>query len=79
MPLDLQQVQRLWGEPLTPWAAEARGSLSAVSTDSRNLPAGALFVALVGERFDGHAFLEQALMAGSRALLAQRNRLDGAA
>ncbi|MFO8237097.1 MAG: UDP-N-acetylmuramoyl-tripeptide--D-alanyl-D-alanine ligase [Prochlorococcaceae cyanobacterium] len=79
MPLELQQVQRLWGEPLTPSAAAAGEALSAVSTDSRNLPPGALFVALVGERFDGHAFLEQALTAGSRALVAQRDRLDGAA
>lgn len=75
MPLDLQQVQRLWGAPLTPWTGAARGSLSAVGTDSRQLGPGALFVALVGERFDGHAFLQQALAAGSRALVAQRDRV----
>ncbi len=33
-------------------------SFSAVSTDSRTLPRGALFVALRGERFDGHRFLD---------------------
>jgi UDP-N-acetylmuramoyl-tripeptide--D-alanyl-D-alanine ligase len=79
MPLDLQQVQRLWGEPLTPWAGSSRGDVSCVGTDSRRLPPAALFVALVGERFDGHAFLAQALEAGSHALVAQRDRLDATA
>lgn len=40
-----------------------------VSTDSRALPPGALFVALRGERFDGHAFLEQARQRGATAAL----------
>ncbi|MEO1001578.1 MAG: UDP-N-acetylmuramoyl-tripeptide--D-alanyl-D-alanine ligase [Cyanobacteria bacterium J06638_7] len=79
MPLDLQQVQRLWGEPLTPWSAGESASPLQVSTDSRSLPPAALFVALVGEHFDGHRFLDQALAAGSRALVAQRHRLDAAA
>ncbi len=36
-----------------------------VSTDSRTLAAGELFVALRGERFDGHAFLEDARKRGA--------------
>ena len=79
MPLDLQQVQRLWGEPLTPWAGGSVGAVNCVSTDSRSLPPGARFVARVGERFDGHAFLAQALGAGSRARVARRDRLDAVA
>lgn len=43
-----------------------------VSTDSRQMPAGALFVALRGERFDAHEFLEQALAAGAGALMVER-------
>jgi UDP-N-acetylmuramoyl-tripeptide--D-alanyl-D-alanine ligase len=37
----------------------------AISTDTRALPVNSLFVALAGERFDGHAFLEQAQAAGA--------------
>ncbi len=40
-----------------------------VSTDTRTLRAGDLFVALRGERFDGHAFLSQAKQAGAIAAL----------
>jgi UDP-N-acetylmuramoyl-tripeptide--D-alanyl-D-alanine ligase len=43
--------------------------LHSVSTDSRTLRPGALYVALHGERFDGHAFIDQALQAGAAALL----------
>jgi UDP-N-acetylmuramoyl-tripeptide--D-alanyl-D-alanine ligase len=47
-----------------------------VSTDSRSDLAGALFVPLVGERFDGHRFLEAALASGAAAAVAQRDRLS---
>src|SRR5208282_3952692 len=38
-----------------------------VSTDSRSLKAGDLFVALRGERFDGHDYVAQAFAAGAVA------------
>lgn len=47
-------------------------AISVVSTDSRNIPAEALFVALVGERFDAHDFAFQAVTGGAVALLVQR-------
>lgn len=40
-----------------------------VTTDTRQLAPGDLFVALRGERFDGHAFLEQAHQAGAAGAL----------
>ncbi len=42
---------------------------TAVGTDSRTLGRGALFVALSGERFDGHDFLDQAVERGAAGLL----------
>lgn len=45
---------------------EADGtSFTGVSTDTRTLGAGALFVAIAGERFDGHAHLEEAMARGA--------------
>jgi len=44
-------------------------ALGAVSSDSRNLPPGCLFVALKGPRFDGHAFAAQALANGAAAVM----------
>lgn len=42
-----------------------------VTTDTRTLTAGDLFVALQGERFDGNLFLDQAKSMGARAAIAQ--------
>ncbi len=43
-----------------------------VSTDSRALQRGNLFVALRGPHFDGHAFLDQAMQRGAVAALVDR-------
>jgi UDP-N-acetylmuramoyl-tripeptide--D-alanyl-D-alanine ligase len=42
-----------------------------ISTDSRSLPPGALFVALRGERFDGHEFASAAAARGAGGLLVE--------
>ena len=47
-----------------------------VTTDSRTLRAGDLFVALRGERFDGHDFVPAALAQGAAAALVARDRAD---
>lgn len=50
----------------------ASGPFSGISTDTRALEPGALFVALTGERFDGHAYLEVARGQGARAAVVRR-------
>ena len=47
-------------------------ALSGVSTDSRSVPHGALFVALRGEHHDAHAWLTQARDAGAAAVVVER-------
>ena len=47
-------------------------SVAAISIDSRSLPPGALFVALRGERFDGHDFVQAAADRGACGLLVER-------
>ncbi|HER44113.1 MAG TPA: UDP-N-acetylmuramoyl-tripeptide--D-alanyl-D-alanine ligase [Candidatus Eisenbacteria bacterium] len=48
--------------------------MEAVSVDTRNGCAGALFVALRGDRSDGHDYLEEAVSKGAAALLVSRER-----
>lgn len=50
------------------------GEVDTISTDSRRLPEGCLFVALEGERFDGHDFIPAALRAGAAAAVAHERR-----
>ena len=42
-------------------------TFTTISTDTRSIPEGALFVALAGERFDAHDFLSAAAAAGAGA------------
>ncbi len=46
-------------------------TFNGVSTDSRNVPAGSLFVALRGERFDAHAFLADVAAKGAAAVIVE--------
>ena len=47
--------------------------LTSLSTDTRTLQPGALFVALKGENFDGHDYVVQAIGAGAVAIVADYN------
>jgi murE/murF fusion protein len=47
-------------------------SVGRVHTDTRSIQAGDLYVALRGERFDGHDFLKQAQEAGAVAAVAEQ-------
>ena len=53
-------------------SGDGRVGFSSVSTDSRTLSAGALFVALSGERFDGHDYVARARENGAAGALVER-------
>ncbi|UUM31098.1 UDP-N-acetylmuramoyl-tripeptide--D-alanyl-D-alanine ligase [Vibrio japonicus] len=48
-------------------------AIDKVSTDTRTIDSGSLFVALVGERFDAHDFANAAIEAGASALLVSKS------
>lgn len=56
---------------------EQRGALdrtvTSVTDDSRAVASGSLFVAVKGERVDGHRFVAQAVQAGAAAIVAQES------
>jgi UDP-N-acetylmuramoyl-tripeptide--D-alanyl-D-alanine ligase len=71
--MSLAQAQAALGQAHL--AARIRGAadvhFTSVSTDTRTLDRGALYVALRGPRFDGHAFARAAAEGGAAALLVE--------
>jgi UDP-N-acetylmuramoyl-tripeptide--D-alanyl-D-alanine ligase len=69
------QAQRFEAADFARWVGGAAQALPAafcgVTQDSRKIQPGALYVALRGDRFDGHAFVAQALQAGAAAALVE--------
>lgn len=51
---------------------EKKGFVSCVCTDSRSIAPGSLFVALRGERFDGHDFVLEAFEKGAYAAIVEK-------
>jgi UDP-N-acetylmuramoyl-tripeptide--D-alanyl-D-alanine ligase len=47
-----------------------------ISTDSRSIAEGNLFVALTGEKFDGHDFLDDVLKKGAAGIVVGKDRQD---
>lgn len=51
--------------------ATPQTQITGVSTDTRNITPGALFIALRGEKFDGHEYVEHAAQQGAIAALVE--------
>jgi UDP-N-acetylmuramoyl-tripeptide--D-alanyl-D-alanine ligase len=65
-----QALAWVGGKPAGQWQDDLR--FDNVSTDTRNIRPGDLFVALRGDRFDGHGFLETARQSGAVAAVVDR-------
>jgi len=70
--LSLTQISEFLGAELYAPEESAELAISAVSTDTRTIRAGDLFVALRGDNFDGHNFVGNAVAAGAGAVLLER-------
>lgn len=66
--MELTEIARVLGVD----APQRNVRVEAIGTDSRTIEAHGLFVALCGERFDGHAFVAEAERRGAVALLCSR-------
>lgn len=51
---------------------DCHGIVTDISTDTREIRSGSLFVPIKGEQFDGHDFIEQAFSLGAVAVLSER-------
>jgi len=82
MALQIADLQVLFGDPLTPGTDPDRVRTEQASaplrlcTDSRQLQPGQVFIALVGDSFDGHRFVAAAIEAGAAAVLCNASRLE---
>jgi UDP-N-acetylmuramoyl-tripeptide--D-alanyl-D-alanine ligase len=72
IPLTLGEIAAIVGGRVEPAGAADVIVSAPASVDSRSVPTGGLFVAVVGERVDGHDYVGAALAAGAAASLAMR-------
>ena len=75
-PLTAQQIANATGGTIV--AGDGDTTITRVSTDSRVAAADSLFIAIVGDTFDPHDKLREAITNGARVLLVQRWPLEGA-
>jgi UDP-N-acetylmuramoyl-tripeptide--D-alanyl-D-alanine ligase len=73
-PISLAEIRRVTEAADASAAADVR--IPAVCTDTRRMIARSLFIALHGDHFDGHDFLNQAAAAGAAAAMIDREPRD---
>ena len=66
----LAEIAEITGGELL--CGDAEAICLAVSTDTRTIQKGSLYVPLKGERFDGHDFANSAYNSGALAMLVER-------
>lgn len=76
--ITLFDLLSVYKRPTTLDAALGAVAFGGVTVDSRCCRPGDLFVALPGERHDGHDFIAEALAAGCRGVLARSDRVGAA-
>ena len=69
MNMNLEEIARITGGDL--WPKSAKGRVSSLSTDSRTIEKGDLFIPLRGDNFDGHDYLAEAVARGAAACLCE--------
>jgi UDP-N-acetylmuramoyl-tripeptide--D-alanyl-D-alanine ligase len=72
--MTINEVLRATGGDLIRGASEK--TFQGVSTDSRQLQEGNLFLCLRGENFDGHRFLAAAAAAGAAGFVIQKDAAE---
>ena len=66
-------LQSVYGKYIGFARCSGRFSFTSVTTDSRNVVPGSLFVPLVGEKQDGHKFIPEAIKAGASVVFVENS------
>lgn len=75
-PIALSRLTERLPESLGPRLVNGDTEFTKVSTDTRTLEPGALFIALRGENFDGNTFVQRAVQAGACAVVVEKECPD---
>ena len=73
MDILFKDLIKLWGKPVNQEKIDLDLPVGLISTDTRTIEKGNFFVPLVGNKFDGHAFLGMAFDIGVRAAIVSEN------
>lgn len=71
--LTLQKIAEVCGGSYYGREGQKGEVISAITTDSRKVIPGSLFVAIAGERVDGHDFIPQVIEKGAKAVLSEKD------
>ena len=73
MELIFKDLIKLWGKPVNQDKIDLNLPIATISTDTRTIEKGNFFVPLVGNKFDGHDFLDRAFDIGIQgAIVSER-------
>jgi len=75
-PISIAQVATVTAGEIHPGGEPTGVQVTGVAVDSRRVRSGDLFIALSGERTDGHKYLAQARAAGASAAVVRRDKLS---
>ncbi len=75
-PLSLQEIRRAVGGKALAHLPDSIAPISRVSIDSRRIEPGSLFIAIRGDRFDGHHFLRDVAAKGAIAAIVEEVPAD---
>ena len=70
--LTLENITKVCGGTYHGPQEKLQEEVTAITTDSRKVEKGGLFVPVVGERVDAHRFIPQVMEAGALATLSER-------
>ena len=68
----LDRVAQALGDAIDTRPSQDPGELQGITTDSRAVKRGQVFVALMGEKFDGHDFIDAAVDQGAAAIVVSK-------
>lgn len=74
MTFSIQEILKATGGRLLQGSEDV--ACEAISTDTRTIPDGALFIALRGSRFDGHDFVLEAFKKNARGIVIEENQIE---